>query len=68
VQGKQSLGGKTMNLKCWFCGTWFPEGGEQCMTCNWHKCPYCKKCYCDLSKEGQRVAETMNEQYIRASD
>lgn len=55
-----------MELKCWFCGTWFEEGGEMCDTCNWNKCPYCDLCYCDLSKESQRAVDAMQDQYIRA--
>jgi len=65
-------------LKCFHCPNWFRsighdvpkelEGmaapkGTVCTECNWHKCPFCEKCYCDLSEEGCRVAEAMQKQY-----
>lgn len=55
-----------MELKCWFCGTWFEEGNDLCEECRWHKCSYCGLCYCDLSKETQRAVDAMLEQYERA--
>ena len=55
-----------MDLKCFHCGYWFESGEEMvCTTCEWHNCPNCHKCKCDLSPEAQVVAETMQEQYKR---
>lgn len=51
-------------LTCFCCGKAFKrQDAAICEVCGWHKCLHCSCCLCDLSSEGQRVAQAMQTQY-----
>ena len=43
-------------MECFVCGKVSENVQTVCSTCNWHKCPACGGCLCNLSEGEKKIA------------